>query len=348
MKRKAVALMSGGLDSILAVKVILDQGIPVTAIRFITHFGCDPVTSGSCGKDVEPIVKMWGPLGLDVKMCHLGQDYIDMVKNPKYGWGKNMNPCVDCRVMMLNWAREIMEEMDAAFLITGEVLDQRPMSQTRERLMKIDKDTGLKGKILRPLSAKHLPPTFAEEEGLVDRSRLHDIAGRGRKRQYEMAKEFGIKDIPQPSGGCLLTDPGYSSRLRDLWDYDPEAGARDINLLRAGRHFRLHDRCKVIVGRQENENKMIQAFAEKGDALLFLQNANGPTTLVRGQCEPKDIELAAKITARYADVEGRSTVVVDRKGGIPFTLEVDPAKEEEYLSFRIAVQKGRKKVKALS
>ena len=133
MKRKAVALMSGGLDSILAVKVILDQGIPVTAIRFITHFGCDPVTSGSCGKDVEPLVKMWGHLGLDVKMCHLGQDYIDMVKKPKYGWGKNMNPCVDCRVMMLEWAREIMEEMDAAFLVTGEVLDQRPMSQTRER-----------------------------------------------------------------------------------------------------------------------------------------------------------------------------------------------------------------------
>jgi tRNA U34 2-thiouridine synthase MnmA/TrmU len=348
MKRKAVALLSGGLDSILAVRVILDQGIPVTAIRFITHFGCDPVTSGSCGKDVEPLVKMWGHLGLDVKMCHLGQDYIDMVKKPKYGRGKNMNPCVDCRVMMLNWAREIMEETGAGFLITGEVLDQRPMSQTRERLMKIDKDTGLKGMILRPLSAKHLPPTFAEEEGIVDRSLLFDIAGRGRKRQYEMAKEFGITEIPQPSGGCLLTDPGYSSRLRDLWEYDPSAGARDINLLRAGRHFRMNEGGKIIVGRNENENRMIGAFAEKGDVLLALRDANGPTTLVRGRYEPKDLELAARITARYGDVTGKSAVLVERKGGVPFTLEVDPALEAEYLPLRIEVQRSRPKKKVLS
>ena len=340
--------MSGGLDSILAVKVILDQGIPVTAIRFITHFGCDPVTSGSCGKDVEPLVKMWGHLGLDVKMCHLGQDYIDMVKNPKYGRGKNMNPCVDCRVMMLNWAHEIMKEMDAAFLITGEVLDQRPMSQTRERLMKIDKDTGLKGLILRPLSAKHLPPTFAEKEGLVDRSLLLDIAGRGRKRQYELANEFGIKEIPQPSGGCLLTDRGYSSRLRDLWANAPDAGARDINLLRAGRHFRVNEHCKIIVGRNENENRMIGAFVEKGDALLALRDANGPTTLVRGLYKPEDVELAAKITTRYGDVDGRSPVVVERKGGVPFTLEVDPAREEEYLPLRVEVQRDPRKAKVYS
>lgn len=339
MKRKAVALLSGGLDSLLAVRTILEQGIPVTGIRFITHFGCDPVTSGSCGKDVEPLVKMWGPMGFTVRMSHLGQDYIEMVKNPKFGYGKNMNPCVDCRIMMISWAREALENEGAGFLITGEVLNQRPMSQTRERFRQIDRQLGLEGLVVRPLSAKLLAPTQPEEEGIVDRSRLLDISGRGRHRQYALAKQYGVTDIPQPSGGCLLTDPGYSARLRDLWDHDPDAGARDLNLLRIGRHFRPSETCKVIVGRMEAENHALKAFQAKGDTLIYLKDHQGPMTLVHGVHGADEIRFAASLTVRYGDVpdKGAAEVVVDRKGGVPYCFTADRAREEEYLSLRVAV-----------
>lgn len=340
MKRHAVALLSGGLDSMLAVRLLLDQGVPVTAVRFITHFGCDPVTSGSCGRDVEPLVKMWGPLGLTIKMCHLGQDYIEMVKNPKFGRGKNMNPCVDCRIMMLRWAHEMLDPTGAGFLITGEVLNQRPMSQTRERFRQIDRELGLKGLVLRPLSAKLLDPTLPEIEGAVDRERLLDFSGRGRTRQYELAKRWGVTDIPQPAGGCLLTDPGYSARLKDLWDHDPSAGAHDINLLRVGRHFRPSPDCKIVVGRNENENRMIDAFAERGDTLIYLLDHEGPLTLLRGSPTAEDVVLASSLTARYGDVPDKTLpvqVVVARKGGVPYCVETVAAKEEEYVPKRVTV-----------
>ncbi len=338
MKRKAVALLSGGLDSMLAVRVILEQGIPVTGVRFITHFGCDPVTSGSCGKDVEPLVKMWGHLGFNVRMSHLGQDYIEMVKNPKFGRGRNMNPCVDCRIMMLDWARETLEREDAGFLITGEVLNQRPMSQTRERFRQIDKKLGLERRVLRPLSALLLEPTFAEEEGVVDRSRLLMISGRGRQRQYELAKQYGITDIPQPSGGCLLTDPGYSARLRDLWKNDPDAGAHDINLLRVGRHFRPTPTCKVIVGRDERECAMLVAFEKAGDVRVYLKEHQGPMVLLRGAFGPDEIRFAGGLAVRYGDVpdKGAADVVVERKGGIPYCLHAERALEGDYLPLRVA------------
>jgi tRNA-specific 2-thiouridylase len=340
MNRKAVALLSGGLDSMLAVRVMLDQGVPVVGLRFITHFGCDPVSSGSCGHDVEPLVKMWGHLGFTVRMSHLGQDYIDMVKNPKYGRGRNMNPCVDCRIMMLDWAEETLEQEGAGFLITGEVLDQRPMSQTRDRFRQVDKKLRLEGRILRPLSAKLLEPTIPEKEGIVDRSRLLDIHGRGRSRQYQLAAHYGITQIPQPSGGCLLTDPGYSERLRDLWEHDPDAGARDINLLRVGRHFRPNEKCKIIVGRIEAENKALELFREPGDVLLQLKDFLGPTTLVRGHFGSAEIALAASLTVRYGDVPGKAPaeVVIRRTEGIPYLMTAECATEEAYLPLRVAAQ----------
>jgi tRNA-uridine 2-sulfurtransferase len=344
MKRHAVALLSGGLDSMLAIRLLLDQGVPVTGVRFITNFGCDPVSSGSCGHDVEPLVKLWGHLGFTVKMCHLGQDYIEMVKNPKYGRGKNMNPCVDCRIMMLDWAKEMLDQTGAGFLVTGEVLNQRPLSQTRDRFHQIDKVLGLRGRILRPLSAKLLDPTEPEKLGLVDRERLLDIQGRGRYRQYELAKQWGITEIPQPSGGCLLTDPGYSARLRDLWANDPSAGSRDINLLRVGRHFRPSPRCKIIVGRDENENRMLTAFVEGGDTLVQLCDFNGPVTMVRGEYGTDTLALAASITARYGDVDDKAKpvrVALLRKGGVPQVIEALAAHEEEYQPLRVASQRTR-------
>jgi tRNA U34 2-thiouridine synthase MnmA/TrmU len=250
-----------------------------------------------------------------------------------------MNPCVDCRIMMISWARETLEREEAGFLITGEVLNQRPMSQTRERFRQIDRRLGLEGQVLRPLSAKLLELTRPEIEGVVDRSRLLDISGRGRTRQYDLAAKYGITDIPQPSGGCLLTDPGYSARLRDLWAHDPGAGARDINLLRVGRHFRPNLECKVIVGRDEAENKALDAFHAPGDALLQLKDFQGPMTLVRGRFGPEQLQFAASLTVRYGDVPGQAAaeVVVQRKGGIPYCIVAERAREEEYLSLRVAV-----------
>jgi hypothetical protein len=337
--RKAVALLSGGLDSMLAVRVVLDQGIPVTGVRFITHFGCDPVSSGSCGHDVEPLVKLWGHLGFTVRMSHLGQDYIEMVKAPKHGRGRNMNPCVDCRIMMLSWARETLAREGAGFLVTGEVLNQRPMSQTRERFRQIDRELGLQGQVLRPLSARLLEPTRAELEGVVDRSRLLAISGRGRQPQYELAARYGITEIPQPSGGCLLTDPGYSARLRELWEHDPDAGSRDINLLRVGRHFRPSPGCKIIVGRNERENGMLQLYRQAGDVLVYLKDHQGPMVLVRGRRTAEEIALAGGLALRYGDVPGKAPaeVVVHPHGGIPMVLEARCPPPDAYLPLRIGL-----------
>jgi hypothetical protein len=286
------------LDSTLAVKVILDQGVKVTALRFLTSFGCDAGGSGSCGHDVSGLAKQ---LGFEIKLCHLGDPYIDMVKRPKFGRGDNMNPCVDCRIMMLTWAGEYMRHTNAAFVFTGEVLNQRPMSQTREKFRVAEKETGLTGRILRPLSAKLLAPTTPELEGIVDREKLLEISGRSRKPQIELARQWGITDFGQPAGGCLLTDPGYSARLKELWDHDSAAGAPDIALLRVGRHFRLTPACKAIVGRDEEENGVIESMARTGDALLTLRDHVGPSTLVRGTWGEDELRCAAGITVRYGD-----------------------------------------------
>jgi tRNA-specific 2-thiouridylase len=276
-----------------------------------------------------------------VKMSHLGQDYIEMVKAPKHGRGRNMNPCVDCRIMMLGRSREFLERHGAGFLITGEVLNQRPMSQTFYRFNEIDRELGLKGRVLRPLSAKLLPPTIPELEGVVDRSRLLDISGRSRLRQYALAKQYGIDKIPQPSGGCLLTDPGYSDRLRDLWANDPDGGARDINLLRVGRHFRVSKECKIIVGRNENENKMLETFAAPDDVLVRVRDFVGPVTVIRGAHDESAVEQAAQLTARYADVpDGETSVAVcaATKEGEVKILNVAPALDEKFRSLRVGVR----------
>ena len=344
MNRKAIALLSGGLDSMLAVRLVLDQGIPVTGLRFLTHFGCDPVSSGSCGHDVEPLVRRWGSLGFTVRMAHLGQDYVEMVKKPRYGRGRNMNPCVDCRIMMLEWAREAMEREEAGFLVTGEVLNQRAMSQTRDRLRQIDRATGLEGLVLRPLCARLLEPTLPEREGVVDRGRLLDISGRGRTRQYALAGQYGITDIPQPAGGCLLTDPGYSARLEDLWAHDPDAGPRDINLLRVGRHFRPGPRCKIVVGRDEGENGTIESLFGPGDALVFLRDHQGPMVIVRGPSGPEEIRLAASLAVRYGDVPGKAaSAAVVRRGDAETVVTAECAREEDYAPLRVGVPEGDRK-----
>jgi tRNA U34 2-thiouridine synthase MnmA/TrmU len=262
-----------------------------------------------------------------------------MVKDPPHGRGKNMNPCIDCRMMMLSWARELLEKHDAGFMITGEVLNQRPMSQTRETLRLIDRRLGLEGLVVRPLSAKLLAPTQPEIEGVVDRTRLLDISGRGRTRQYEMARAYGIEHIPQPSGGCLLTDPGYSSRLRDLWVHDPDAGSRDINFLRVGRHFRIDSRCKIIVGRNKEENDILEAFASPADTVVRLRDFQGPTTVVRGEHDEQTVRVAAALTARYGDAPKNieSVAVLARRGSQSHELAIAPAGERDFQNLRVGL-----------
>lgn len=295
--RRCVALLSGGLDSILAVHLMLEQGIGVTALQFMTHFGCDGGMGSSCSHDQTSLARRHG---FEIKLCHLGQEYIDMVRNPAHGYGSNMNPCIDCRILMLRWAKDYMRMSGAPFIITGEVLDQRPMSQRRGSMLEIDRQAGLEGLILRPLSAKLLEPTVPETTGLVDRSRLLAIRGRARHEQYELAKKFDITEIPQPAGGCLLTDPGYSARLSDLLAHVPDPAFADLNLLRVGRHFRLSSACKAIVGRNQEENEAIDLAAEPGDVLIDLYGHIGPLTILRGAATAADVARAGGITAAYA------------------------------------------------
>jgi tRNA U34 2-thiouridine synthase MnmA/TrmU len=309
MLRKAIALLSGGLDSALAARLILDQDIDVVGIRFLTDFGCGTEDTG-CGHDTSGLAKS---LGIQIKLCHMGLPYAQMVRNPKHGWGKNMNPCVDCRIMMLKWAKEYMEIDGAGFIVTGEVLGQRPMSQRRQTLKLIDTEAGLKGLVLRPLSAKLLEPTKPEIQGIVERGKLLDIHGRSRRRQYELAAKYRLQGFGQPAGGCLLTDPTYSKRLRDLFIHTQEPLVTQINLLRVGRHFRFNHGCKIIVGRNKAENKTIESLAQHGDYLLELKDYMGPTTLVCGTNVTKEaIQFAVNLTCRYGDVPEYGDVVIKR------------------------------------
>lgn len=264
----------------------------------MTAFGCDLSDRSSCGHNPFPAAERFG---FRVKLMNLGQDYIDMVQNPKYGHGKNMNPCVDCRIMMLSQAKAYMEMVGADFIITGEVMGQRPFSQVKGRLALTEQQAGVRGLLLRPLSAKLLLPSTPEQLGWVDRERLKDFQGRSRKPQIELAAELGLHDYPNPASGCLLTDPGYSARLRDLFDHQEFVDVSDLNLLRLGRQFRLTESCKAFVGRDEADNDRIEANVKVGDTLLEVRDAGSPITLLRGAPTEQDTRRAAEITARYSD-----------------------------------------------
>lgn len=304
MNNKAVALLSGGLDSSLAVKLILMQGIELTAVNFKTHFCCCNRKNG-CGNEAVRVSKEFG---IPVKLIYVEREYIEMVRHPKFGYGKRMNPCLDCRIFMHMKAAEYMEEIGATFLITGEVLGQRPMSQRRDAMNLIDRESGLKGRILRPLSAGVLDPTLPEEQGIVDRSLLLSITGRGRRVQMQMADELSIHDYPCPAGGCLLTDVNFAARLRDLFLHQETFEMEEIRLLRIGRHFRLHTGLKVIVGRDEKENQRIETLT-KGRYPIFTPNDfSGPTCAAMGNLDQNAKEMIPRILLRYAHIHESRTV----------------------------------------
>jgi tRNA U34 2-thiouridine synthase MnmA/TrmU len=307
---KAIGLLSGGLDSTLAVKIMLELGIEVTALNFISPF-CQCTHKG-CKHEAARIAKEFG---VEIKVLSKGNDYLEIVKNPKFGYGKNMNPCIDCRIFMLKRTKEYMEETGALFIFTGEVLGQRPMSQRRPAMVLIERQAGLEGLILRPLSAKLLVPTIPELKGWVDREKLLDISGRSRKPQFELADQLGIKDFNCPAGGCRLTDRKFSLRLKESFQHG-EDSMRDVKLLKYGRHFRLPGGAKVIVGRNEKENVIISSFVEKDELLLEAMNCGSPTTLLRNSKNGKDVEMAASLCVTYSkcDHEDAEVKLFNRNG----------------------------------
>jgi len=319
---RAIGLLSGGLDSTLAVKLMMNQGIEVTALNFITPF-CTCTRKG-CRHEASRIAKEFV---IKMKVIAVKEDYIKMVKNPKHGYGKNMNPCIDCRIFMLKKAKEYMKEISASFLFTGEVLGQRPMSQRKNAMKIIEKEAGLEGLILRPLSARFLEPTIPEREGLVNRERMLNIRGRWRKPQMELAEEFGIEDYQCPAGGCRLTDPQFAKRVKEAFKHH-EDGIQDMNLLKYGRHFRLPSGAKVIVGRNEEENSIISRFAEEKDLLMEVVGFGSPITLLKNSCDERDIKMAASVCVRYSNYKGKAEVRIGCRERWEKTLFIEPIKEE--------------------
>jgi len=297
---RAVALLSGGLDSTLAIRVVQEQGIAVVAINFSTAFcTCTPKGQG-CSSSRRAADQ----LGVELVVQVLTDEYYALLKDPPHGFGRALNPCIDCRILKLKKSAKVMRERGASFLITGEVLGQRPMSQRRDALRIIDRDSGLEGLILRPLSAQHLPPTVPEREGWVDRGKLLAISGRSRKVQMELAEHFGIHDYPCPAGGCLLTEPEFARKLKDLMTWKPDFTTHDLALLKVGRHFRLPHGSRLLVGKNERENQRLQALARESEILLDTEGVPGPLALLQNGGGEEDLRLAAAIMARYVKAAG--------------------------------------------
>jgi tRNA U34 2-thiouridine synthase MnmA/TrmU len=301
---RALGLLSGGLDSILAVKVIQAQGIAVTGITFISPFFSDHAARKAVEFLKIPLIVE------DITTAHL-----ELVKHPRYGHGKAFNPCIDCHLFMVQQAGKVMEREGFSFLFTGEVLGERPMSQNKGSLDLIARKSGYGPYLVRPLSAKLLPPTEAEQQGRVDREKLLDIAGRGRKRQFALAQEFGITEYPTPAGGCLLTDQGFARRLEDLFQHQPDPSINDIQRLKVGRHFRLSDTVKLVVGRHHRENEMLIKYRQPEEYLLYCEERPGPYCILTGVEAAAHLDEALRICLAYGDGnDGEQLPVVVERG----------------------------------
>ncbi len=294
---KAVGLVSGGLDSLLSVRLVQEQGIRVTGVHVAT-----PFESGFGVKTREALAKMAQDYGFELKIVETGPEYLDLLKHPTHKFGKNLNPCIDCHILMLRIAGRIMEEEGAAFVFTGEVLNQRGKSQVRHALGVIEEECGLKGKLLRPLSALVLPETDVEKAGLVDRSRLLGLHGRERKVQLALAEEKGLKYYSAPAGGCLLTNAQFCVRLEELMSHTPDLTINDCLLLQVGRHFRLNDRTKLIVARNAVESEAMLGLAGSDDYLISSEQCPGLLGLLRGDFSDTVLELVGAYAPDYVTV----------------------------------------------
>jgi len=299
---KAIILLSGGLDSTLAAELMSREGLELLAVNFKTPFClCDRHSSNlGCGSNARRVANA---LGIKLEVINATKDFLEVLQKPKHGHGANMNPCIDCRILFFQKSKQLMEEVGASFIITGEVLGQRPMSQFRRQMDLIEKEAGLDGLVLRPLSAKLLPPTTPEKMGWISRERMLDIAGRSRKPQIALAKDLGIGDYPCPAGGCLLTDPVFARKIRDLIDHG-ELDMPNIDLLKVGRYFRLSENAKLVVGRNESENSVLSLMAKNGDYLFGPASIKGPVAVGRGAFTSELLEVACRIVTRYSDRDG--------------------------------------------
>jgi tRNA-specific 2-thiouridylase len=335
---KAVALISGGLDSLLAARVVMEQGVHVEGINFYTGFCVEGHTHAIRKKDRTRQKRnnaLWSAeqLGIKLHIVDIIDEYKDVVINPKHGYGSNLNPCLDCKIFMVNKACEWIDEHGFDFIITGEVIGQRPMSQRKDTMPVIARDSGAGKRLVRPLCARNLPPSLPENEGWLDRELLYAFNGRSRKPQMALAKQFGFEDYAQPAGGCcFLTDKQYSVKLADLWatrgkrDYDLD----DIMLLKVGRHLRPRPNFKIIVGREEGENRFLEGYRKHFVHMIPVSHT-GPLVLLDGDISEADIELAARLTARFSQGRdaGQVTIEVNPKGTTTRRLEVVPLRTDE-------------------
>jgi tRNA-specific 2-thiouridylase len=326
-KRKALALLSGGLDSTLAVRLLLDQGLEVEAVNFVSPFCL-------CGKDGCGATKVAERFGIPLKVINVGEGYLRVIRNPKHGYGRNMNPCIDCRIFMFRKAKKYARETGASFIFTGEVLDQRPMSQHLAALGIIEEEAGLKNRILRPLSARLLPETYVEKKGLVDRRKLLDVHGRSRKRQLQLAKKFNVAGYACPAGGCLLTYKEFASKVRDLLKHKRKVTMKDIALLKIGRHLRFGDN-KIIVGRNESENKALLQKKSPRDYFFEVPNCGSPITVLQGTKTKEAVQKAAALTAYYSDDRHAIVQVLFGKNALSRTIDVSRPSVEEVEKLRI-------------
>ena len=331
-RAKAFSLLSGGLDSLLSTRLIMEQGVDVIGLHFITPF----FGYQKKGRE-ERHEERWRRLyGIRARIIDVSEEYFRVLRSPRYGYGKNFNPCVDCKIFLLSKAKKMMEEEKVDFLVTGEVLGQRPMSQRRDTLRIIERDSGTDGLLLRPLCARLLKPTRPEVEGWVDRAKLLSMSGRGRKPQIELAERMGIRHYPAPAGGCLLTDPEMANRVRKLFSRSPAVTVSEILLLQVGRHFRLAEDQHLALGRRDEENQKLLELRRDGDILLKLHGIPGPLGLLRGRDDEKGVRAAASIVVRYSKAREKpaAEVEVTRIPGIDGRLTVAPASDEEILFFR--------------
>jgi tRNA(Ile)-lysidine synthase TilS/MesJ len=327
MNRKGVALLSGGLDSTLAIKILLRQGIPIEAINFQTMFGC-------CKDDARRVAH---ELGVRFTMIPVGMDYVDLVKSPKYGVGRGINPCVDCRIYMFRLAKKFMDSIDASFVVSGEVLGQRPMSQRLDCFETIERDAGLEGRIVRPLSAKLLEPSQPEKEGAIRREELYDIQGRSRSRLLELAKAFGIENPPSPSTGCALTEPEFARKVKDIFQYREDYERWHFETLKIGRHFRIDPEAKAIFGRDAAENEFLEYLHPRKTVLFTPLNFSGPSALLIGPSTSERLEQVSKMILNHTKHLPIETPQIQWEMGNEMgTLEIsDKYAESDLLALRI-------------